>query len=185
MWITAVWSLCGIKPCESCTHKTFVLFLTILSCSKFRKSLLSYNQRVCHAHRPQMFHYLFCETLVLLVQDLIKVLTLEDLCIIAQGLMSVHHIAQIRDCRWNGHTFHAPPCCVWMDARTFFTKMYSVSICAWQIVVKICAWDNSMQPVVHFFLCITPGDGNNITSVVQINYCLHLKICVHYMFKKL
>lgn len=35
----------------------------------------------------QMFLYLFCESLVLVVQDLIKVLTLEEACIIAQGLM--------------------------------------------------------------------------------------------------
>lgn len=25
------------------------------------------------------------------------------------------HISQIRNCRWNGHTFHASSCCIWMD----------------------------------------------------------------------
>lgn len=79
-----------MKLCESCAqqtiaHTTVRLFLMILYCSKFGKSLLSYNSLLCT--EAQMFPYLFCESLVLVVQDLIKVVTLEEACIIARSLM--------------------------------------------------------------------------------------------------
>lgn len=47
---------------------------------------------------------------MLLVRDLIRVLALEEVCIIAQGLMKVQHVSQIRRCSWNGHSFHGSSC---------------------------------------------------------------------------
>lgn len=48
------------------------------------------------------------------------------------------HFSQIRDRRWNGHTFHASSCCIWMDVGTSSTEIYPVSMCERQMVVKVC-----------------------------------------------
>lgn len=69
------------------------------------------------------------------------------------------HISQIKDCRWNGCTFHASSCCIWMDAETSLTKMYPVSICERQMVVKVCSWAKPEQTVV----CFCP----NLTSKIR------------------
>lgn len=106
---------------------------------------------------------------MLVVQDLIKVLTLEKACIIAQGLMSLHHISQIMDCRWNGHTFHASSCSARMDAGSSSTKMRPVNIGEQQTAVKVCAWANLIQTVFYFYLHITSGDGNRIYFVSKVH----------------
>lgn len=150
------WTRGGMRLCVGfCAHETIIhtpvsLFLIILSCSKFGEACWV---TVCWAHKRRCSCAYFRASLVLVVQDLIKVLTLEEACVIAQGLM--RHTSIKLDCRWNGHTFHASSCRIWMDVGTSSTKR----ICKHSWVTDGGQSLRLGEPsTVHFHLHIASGD---------------------------
>lgn len=150
--IEAVWvkliSVCILYSGNHCLHNARLMFLAISSC--FGKAW--WASTVCCAHKRRCSWDYVCESTMPVMQDLIRQLTLEE-------MPDETHVSQIKDCRWNGCTFHASSCCIWMDAETSLTKMYPVSICERQMVVKVCSWAKPEQTVV----CFCP----NLTSKIR------------------